>query len=403
MKDINSSNGPAGSRRDIERLREKARKLKRESSVTHGEAHEMVAREAGFATWHQALTKLADPGPGSGAQGTREVGLSGPITDVSDGQSWPEAGSAADEKAKEGFLKRFGLEDPLDYRIFAAAFEDDPQPPTALWRLSDEQLTAHAQSCLDQQQAMGLSTSEVRERRDLARAIAKTWMQRPDATSEDKVKVFEMLTTHQSRGELPIWAARKAIDGRRHTLVMKDSRFEVSVEKRMDAEDLAIRFILKRPTGPMAKATEWISAKGEQVPHGTVFYEAGWGFLTEGPGGWTFYHRDVWRRKKGWSALSERFVDAWYDDGRIEAEKASGGEEWKKVPLSQRKFMLVMDDPEGACMQIWALGDVNQRMAARQWMGQVFLPIVWPRMLSKALSRNYRFGENSMSGWAWSG
>ena len=46
----------------LNRLREKARKLKRERGISHGKALEEVAREAGFQSWHKATLSLPEGG-----------------------------------------------------------------------------------------------------------------------------------------------------------------------------------------------------------------------------------------------------------------------------------------------------------------------------------------------------
>lgn len=40
---------------DLEKLKQRARKMKREQGISHHEALELVARSSGFANWHQAV------------------------------------------------------------------------------------------------------------------------------------------------------------------------------------------------------------------------------------------------------------------------------------------------------------------------------------------------------------
>lgn len=357
----------------LSRLREKARRLKREKRIPHVEALEAVAQEAGFPNWHKATKSL--PQGKAGAQERQE--------------RVAEPGKPTGMPA--GWLT---IESELDRRIWTAAIADaagqgQGEPGSV------EELIDRVWEC---QQS---SKPNVALRRWNA---AQILVKRAKSGMLNKADMDYLLTKLRSDGERVMliiceeqWGGEEERD--RLLASMADQREPPAAS--CGEVDMVGRFKARMPTGAGKLASEFMAQRGRQqftdrLPYMDI-YECDWGFVTEDGGAWNFYVPAVWRAdKSGRSKLIDRFLTAWMNDGYILAEREGRKTNGGRVVVENIDFAIAMDDgvSNDCAMTLWTSAQTpKQTVESRNWIGERFLQEIWPRMVGRVLDPNYKFAQ----------
>ena len=315
----------------------------------------------------------------------------------------PLLGAAAMEARKRVFIRGLGIEDPVDFRIWEASMQDDAKPEVERWLMSTAQMTAHASKSEGVCRAQGLTLTEVADLREEATAILMKRWRSGKLNEADMDHLLKQMTTHAGRRDLVRWQSQWDMDDARHALQEGLSGQREPTPVGTGGVDIATLFLQRRPTGPGPSAREYLAlrsrdpeGRGDRVASAAV-YECAWGFMTEDSGGWDFYSPFLWNAtRKQYGERIDRFLTAWKNDGHLEAEKASRRLIGGSVVRNTGEFLIVMDDgiSNDCCLTLWPAGSPTQAMAARKWIGEHFLPTIWPRMLARVMDGNYKFAED---------
>lgn len=362
-------NESAKNNQSIERLKELARVHKKETGCAHNEALEIVAKQHGFQTWHQATKEL-------------------PLKSQS---KTDKRTKASDTRTVREFIDSLpkSTDEELN-RLSEALFHDKPKtdyldlPPDEAMKMALKEMESfpggHTAYTVDHVTKTAILNMIMNSRRA------------GQLSDEDFDDLVDEVRTAQGRKNLldrveRAYAMERKIAGQKASTKTSPAPHFRSTNTELDG----FKFGVPKKNGSMVgqfiamdSVEDYVK---DQVTRSPAF-EFSWGFIKSSNNNtiWDFYVKDVW--ESGTENFFDRFLTAWKNDGEPELEKAR--------MKSDNNFFISMDDgiSNFSCISLACLGDEHSVSRARKWISDEFIARIFPVMVAKVLDLNYKFAED---------